>query len=105
EQLGRTPADIVMADSMKTKAADFPLFKPLPGQWIALCRLRHGAVKAGVEHRHLRNAAEQTFDSLYAEQVKRIVQRRQLRALGYRLFDCLIDQNRLLVIGAAMHNA
>ena len=70
---------------------------------IRLCR--HGLVKSGVKHRHLRHlAAESSCCRTDSLQMRRVMQRRKGGKVRDVLHHLVVDEHRAVVFRAALHH-
>jgi hypothetical protein len=105
EHLRRLLRNIVVRRAVKAVAAHVVLAIEIPGDRIAIGRARHGLVKGGIEHRHLRHAGEQLPRHQDTVEIGRIVQRRQRNHLPDRRDHVVIHHRRRMKRLAAMHDA
>src|SRR5438132_12484223 len=93
-----------MVDAVESVAAN-TAFEPLIGPRIHNRRLRHSAVKSGVENRDLGNRTQQLFNDLNTFEFSAIVEGSESRSLGNSRFHFGSEQDRFFVFRAAMHYA
>ncbi len=96
---------IVVACTMKTVAADLVLLIILIGKSIQIRLLRHGLMKRRVEHCHHRHIRHDLLAGIDADQICRIVERRQIVALLDGFQHLVIDDYGRCKLLAAVHHA
>ncbi|MCY1359466.1 hypothetical protein D9M69_460380 [compost metagenome] len=103
--LRRAVADVAVAGAVEAVAAQAMLAVQRLRQGIAIGALGQALVEGGVEHRHLRQVRVDLDRRLDAEQVGRVVQRRQRRGGADRLEHLGVDALRAGEAFAAVYHA
>ena len=85
---------IGMAGTVETVSSDPVLLIVLIGDAIQIRLLRHGLVECRIEYARLGHVRHQLFTGADADQVRRIMKRRQIVALGDGRDHFLVYQGR-----------
>ena len=105
QQLGGFGGDITVAGAMKPIAAQAVFGVQAVWNGVQIGMRRHALVKRGVEYRHMRQTGKASARHAHANQIGRVVQRRQTGAGVDFGFDGVVDAHRAFKALAAVHHA
>ena len=105
QDLGRPARTVLMADAVKTEAADAPFGIPGVRQWIDVCPGRKLREEGRVEDRHLSRLRQRRLGRGDDRQGRQIVQRGHLGPTGDALPHRFVDQHAFGKLGPAVDHA
>ena len=105
QELAYALAYITMARPVETVTANRIFLIQLVGYGVHIRIIRHRLMESRIEHTHLRYARQRLLNRIYTLQVRRVMQRCQIRTLDHHCLHLVRYQYRRSKLLAAVNHA